>query len=199
MNLYIARHGETDANREGRYLGELDVALNETGRHQAELLRSTMPNDLHIVIVSPLLRARQTAQIAFRSSSLPQSVVASFRERSVGVFEGLTQEEAKRFHPQLWERNCTRTWRDAPTGGETIEDVAARVVVGLNTLIDGYAGNSVALIAHGFVAKVIRALTLKDCSDFFDWKLENGKLLHVHLPHRLPTTFTHIRMTLPGS
>lgn len=185
MNLYLARHGETDANREQRYLGSLDIGLNQHGREQAERLRDALPAHLDHVFVSPLLRARQTVQIAFPNSTVPITVVDDLRERGVGVFEGLTQEEAKLRYPALWQGNCTRSWRSAPTGGETIEDVAVRLITFLNTLMAAHAGKSVALIAHGFVAKTIRALALRNFGDFFVWQLRNGEVLHVSLTQHL--------------
>lgn len=197
MNLYIARHGETDANAEQRYLGALDVGINMNGEAQAENLRRSIPSDVKAVIVSPLLRAQQTAKIIFRDSNLPVLTVFGFRERSVGVFEGLTQTQASAQYPDLWRKNVTRRWNVAPTNGESIKDVVVRIGHELNTLIAVYPGESVVLIAHGFVAKTIRALAHQDFYDFFDWQLGNGSLLHVHLPEQFSLDFERLRETLP--
>lgn len=197
MNLYVVRHGETDANAEQRYLGALDVALNANGKAQAQELRLSIPSDVKIAIVSPLLRAQQTAEIIFKDCDLPVLTVYGFRERNVGVFEGLTQIQARTQYPDLWRRNITRAWNDAPTNGESIKDVVTRVGYELNQLIAAYPGESVVLIAHGFVAKTIRALAHQDFSDFFDWQLSNGCLLHVHLPEQFSPDFEHLMQTLP--
>jgi probable phosphoglycerate mutase len=98
----------------------------------------------------------------------------AFRERNVGVYEGLTQEEARTQFPELWTQNVTRSWDGAPTGGETINEVIRRVTRGLNDLYARYAGKVVVLVAHGFVAKVARAVCLQNFNDFFDWQLANG-------------------------
>ncbi|MCP1572308.1 putative phosphoglycerate mutase [Herbaspirillum rubrisubalbicans] len=197
MNLYVVRHGETDANAEQRYLGALDVALNANGKAQAQELRLSIPSDVKIAIVSPLLRAQQTAEIIFKDCDLPVLTVYGFRERNVGVFEGLTQTQARTQYPDLWRKNITRAWNDAPTNGESIKDVVTRVGYELNQLIAAYPGESVVLIAHGFVAKTIRALAHQDFSDFFDWQLSNGCLLHVHLPEQFSPDFEHLMQTLP--
>ncbi|MBN2056836.1 histidine phosphatase family protein, partial [bacterium] len=62
--LYLVRHGETDYNREGRLQGIRDIPLNANGRAQAEVLRGFF-GKLHpaAVVTSPLVRAKQTAEI----------------------------------------------------------------------------------------------------------------------------------------
>lgn len=164
MHLFLVRHGQTQYNAERRYLGALDPELNATGVLQATDLRAVLPPALDAIVCSPLRRARH-----------------------VGVFEGLTQMEAQLQFPELWAHNITRQWHSAPTGGETIAEVVERVTAGLRVLSVQYAGKHVALVAHGFVAKVLRAVSLTGFGDFFDWQLENGAVLELcltgaHLP-----------------
>ena len=177
MNLYVVRHGETWANAEHRYLGALDPQLTERGKAQALSLSQKLPGGIEVLTVSPRLRAQQTAQILNRELNLQPVTMARFRERDVGVFEGLTQAEAKAMHPRLWAQNITRQWTVGPTGGESIAEVVSRVHQGLMELMALYPTHVVLLVAHGFVAKVIRALAKGDFADFFDWQLSNGEML----------------------
>ncbi|NWA64998.1 histidine phosphatase family protein [Pseudomonas reactans] len=177
MHLYVIRHGETWANAEHRYLGALDPELTEWGRAQAALLVMQLPGDIDALIVSPRLRAQQTAQVLNRELHLELVTMDCFRERDVGVFEGLTQAEAKALHPVLWTQNITRQWAIGPTGGESIAEVVTRVHQGLAELAALYPSQAVLLVAHGFLAKVIRALAKGDFSDFYTWQLSNGEML----------------------
>ena len=177
MHLYVIRHGETWANAEHRYLGALDPELTERGREQAASLVKKLPHGVEVLVISPRVRAQQTAHILNRELRLEPVTMDSFRERDVGVFEGLTQAEAKAMHPQLWAQNITRQWATGPTGGESIGEVVTRVHQGLGELAARYPTHTVLLVAHGFVAKVIRALALGDFSDFFSWQLSNGEML----------------------
>lgn len=174
MKLLVVRHGETQFNAERRYLGALDPELNAKGVSQANDLHSVLPVDLDAVVCSPLRRARQTAEILCQSRGYSPELNDAFRERNVGVFEGLTQEEARTQFPELWAQNVTRSWDRAPTGGETINEVVERVAEGLNDLYASYSGKVVALVAHGFVAKVARAVSLNGFQDLFEWQLANG-------------------------
>ncbi|WP_041207863.1 histidine phosphatase family protein [Aeromonas jandaei] len=185
MELVVIRHGETQANAEERYQGALDIGLNESGqRHIARLADeiATTQAPFDRLLASPLQRTRESAAIFARQLDLPVELASAFRERHVGLFEGLTQAEAKSRYPELWARNITRRWAEAPPGGETLDEVVARVSQGLLELTSNAQGERVLLVAHGVVAKVIRAVTSAGFDDFFDWQLANGGMLMVHFP-----------------
>lgn len=177
MNLYVVRHGETWANAEQRYLGSLDPGLTERGRDQARQLAQNLPENLDALVVSPRLRAIETANILNQELNVEPHVMECFRERDVGVFEGLTQDEARDRYPQLWSQNITRRWEVGPTGGESIADIVSRVQDGLLELESRYSSKNVLLVAHGFIAKTIRGIAKGDFSDFYNWQLSNGKML----------------------
>lgn len=174
--LYVVRHGSTAFNVDERYLGALDPPLNEQGRRQALALAQRLHGVADVVVSSPRLRAVQTAEVLACAWKLPLHVVEHFAERDVGVFEGLTKEEARHAYPALWARDITRRWDEAPPGGESIEAVFARVALGLQALQLAFTGKAVALVAHGFVAKVVRALMEDVAWDgFFAYSLHNGE------------------------
>ncbi|MFQ2823134.1 MULTISPECIES: histidine phosphatase family protein [Aeromonas] len=184
MELVVIRHAETQANAEGRYQGALDIGLNDDGVCQISLLAEevavTQP-PFDRLLASPLLRTRECAAILSRQLGLPVEVAPAFRERDVGLFEGLTQTEARARYLKLWARNITRRWAEAPPGGETIDEAIARVSQGLTALASTMQGERVLLVAHGVVAKVIRAVTIVGFDDFFEWQLPNGGMLAVNL------------------
>ncbi|EKP0303478.1 histidine phosphatase family protein [Aeromonas veronii] len=184
MELVVIRHGETQANAEGRYQGALDIGLNESGqRHIARLADEAAATQAPFdrLLASPLLRTRESAAILSLQLGLSVELVPAFRERHVGLFEGLTQVEARTRYPELWARNITRRWADAPPGGETIDEVIARVSQGLTELASTMQGERILLVAHGVVAKVIRAVTIVGFDDFFEWQLPNSGMLSVRL------------------
>lgn len=126
--LFLARHGETSWNREGRWQGHTDVALNETGHGQAralaEVLRAHAVRRIH---TSDLRRARQTAEAVAAALGVSQLVIdPDLRERSFGIFEGLTREECQVLHPELWTRYRADS-RNVPPGAESQDALAARM------------------------------------------------------------------------
>ncbi|MFM5687988.1 histidine phosphatase family protein, partial [Aeromonas caviae] len=78
-------------------------------------------------------------------------------------------------------RNITRRWTEAPLGGETLDEVIARISQGVTELVSTMQGERILLVAHGVVAKVIRAVTIAGFDDFFEWQLPNGGMLAVNL------------------
>lgn len=197
MHLCIVRHGETWANAEHRYLGSLDPELTALGRQQAQTLCEQFPASFDVLIVSPRLRAVQTANILNEHLKLSPEIIDCFRERDVGVFEGLTQDEAKKRYPQLWSQNITRLWDAGPTDGESISDVVRRVRDGLAELESKYPSETVLLVAHGFVAKVVRALAKGDFSDFYEWQLSNGNVLFLQSFNMPIQNLEILRRSLP--
>ncbi|MDD5567441.1 MAG: histidine phosphatase family protein [Patescibacteria group bacterium] len=176
--VYLARHGVTDFNDQGRYLGRSDVSLNELGRKQAEETKDRISKfNIDIVISSPLKRAIETANI-IKPSDLEILSESAFIERSVGVYEGLTKDEAKGKYPELFARNVTRIFNEAPTNGETILDAQNRVFTALYIIGKVYIGKDVLIVTHAFVAKVVNKYFNQNLSEqeFFDFILQPSEV-----------------------
>jgi probable phosphoglycerate mutase len=126
--VYLARHGETSWNREGRWQGHTDIALNDAGRAQAralgELLRG---RDIGRIHTSDLLRAKETAQAVAAVLGVADLVVdRALRERSFGIFEGLTRKECELRHPEHWAGYRADPAR-VPPGAESQAALADRM------------------------------------------------------------------------
>ena len=122
--LYLARHGETYWNREGRWQGHTDVALNDEGRAQARALGALLRGrDVGRIHSSDLRRAHETATIAAGLLGVDGLVVdRDLRERSFGVFEGLTRDDCAARFPKAWaayraDASCVPPGRSVQCGG----------------------------------------------------------------------------------
>lgn len=170
--IYVVRHGETDYNIEDRYLGRTDVPLNSTGRKQAkELAKKVQKLNIDLVISSPLKRTLETVQVVFPDKEIIKDY--HFIERSTGVYEGLTKQEAQNKFPELYRRNITRIFDEAPPKGETIRQVQLRVFEGLDELKQKYQNKIILIVTHAFIAKVINKYFYQNQSDddFFNFIL----------------------------
>ena len=166
MLLYLTRHGETEHNILDRYCGSTDVPLNETGIAQShELAKRLQGMAFDAVVSSSMLRARQTADIVCAALDTRYVVYEQFAERNMGVYEGLTRDEAKKQYPNLWNRQCTNKPDDAPDGGETLREACSRIDSGMELLIQEYSSKTVLLICHGFVARAVHRFC---CNLFFE-------------------------------
>lgn len=176
--LFIVRHGEIDLNVEGRYAGSTDVELNEYGLQQSrDIAKEVSELNIDLIIFSPLKRCRRMADIINETINAPIVVMDEFRERNVGVYEGLTKEEAKNKYPELWAKNITRVYNDAPTGGETIKEVENRVFAGLGRIKEEYGGKNILIITHAFVGKMINKFFHEITEEqFFEYRLDNAEV-----------------------
>ena len=106
MELWLVRHGITDANLEGRLQGQLDFPLNADGIKQAALLGKRLQRtEFALCLSSPLLRARHTAQIVMSAAGGPQPLLTPLLlEYHWGVVQGLTRREMKERFPRLTAR-----------------------------------------------------------------------------------------------
>ena len=171
MVLYLTRHGETDYNAEGRYAGRTDLALNETGVKQAEeLVKNVEGLKLDAVVTSPLLRARQTAEIVSAALGIPYSVYENLTERNMGVFEGMKVDEARELYPELWKRIRAGDPDARTGGGETLRQVCDRVDFAMEHIQRDFKDKTILLICHVFVTQAVHRychkLPIEEMSDF---------------------------------
>jgi probable phosphoglycerate mutase len=146
--ILLARHGETDWNREQRFQGWADPPLNATGRAQAvDLSVELMPEELAAVYSSPLRRAYETAEVVAATRGLEPVTVTALREVDVGSWSGLTREEIEHRFPEQYTRwlDYRQGWED----GETYEQMAERVVPALLDLAAVHEGQRILAVTHG--------------------------------------------------
>ena len=140
--LLLARHGETDWNRERRVQGHTDRPLNPAGQAQARELAGTLELEpLDAVYSSDLGRAYDTALAVAKPRGLEVVQVTALRERHFGTWEGLTDAEILRRFPQA----SSGPWGD----GEAPDEMAVRVVAALRTIAAQHTGGQVLVVSHG--------------------------------------------------
>ncbi|HEX5028961.1 MAG TPA: histidine phosphatase family protein [Gaiellaceae bacterium] len=143
--LLLARHGETDWNRERRFQGHADRPLNDVGRRQAhelaELLRGEV---LATVYTSPLKRASETARIVAEQLDLVPRELEALREIDVGDWEGLTVEDVRARYPEQLDV----AWHTGWPNGETHDELGARVLPALLELETLHPEETVLGVTH---------------------------------------------------
>jgi broad specificity phosphatase PhoE len=144
--MLLARHGETEWNRIGRYQGWADPPLNETGRTQARTLAEQLGSTpFDAVYSSDLRRARETAEIVAHPHGMPVLVEPGLREVNVGAWSGLTRTEVEQRFPG-GER----------PGGETREQHAARVLAAAERIARAHPRQRILLVTHGGTMRALR-------------------------------------------
>lgn len=144
--ILLARHGETEWNRTGRYQGWADPPLNETGRAQARLLAEQLRSTpFDAVYSSDLRRARETAEIVAAPHGVPVVVEPGLREIDVGEWSGLTRAQVEARFPD-----------DERPGGETRQHHTARVLAAAERIARAHPGQRILLVSHGGTMRALR-------------------------------------------
>lgn len=146
-HVWVVRHGETEWSRAGRHTGNTDLPLTAVGEQDAIALHPILAEETFSEIwVSPRLRARRTAELA---GLVDVSIVDDLHEWDYGDYEGLTRAQIYADRPD-WE-----IWSDGCPGGETPQQVAARVdaIIERVRTVDGV----VLFVAHGHILRAVAA------------------------------------------
>ena len=153
MKIYYVRHGQTDWNLARKMQGgETEKELTSTGIEQAKQTKKELENAKYdIVICSPMHRAIQTAEIINKDRNVPIITDERIRERKLGELEGnkVTDETEKK----IWDYNLNY---QIPNG-ENIHDFEKRIDEFFDDIKEKYHDKSVLIVAHGGIAKVIKA------------------------------------------
>ena len=181
--LYIIRHGKTDWNDRHKLQGRTDVPLNEEGRRMAEEAREAY-RDVHfdICFCSPLIRAKETAEILLRGRNVPILYDDRLMEMSFGSFEGLENSfdipdcpiNVLFFTPELYV--------SPPGGAESLDDLFARTGAFLREKADPLLkeGKDVLIVGHGAMnSSIVCRVRNLPRSRFWSAGIENCKLMQL--------------------
>ena len=148
-NVLLIRHGQSRGNAERRFGGHTATPLSARGRNQAQATaRSLKSESLTAIYSSDLARAMETAQPLAKITGLPINGTRAFRERSVGVMEGLTFEDAAQQHPEQYAALLRRDFEHVLTGGESYRQLLDRAWEKLDQIIEENRGGKIAVFSH---------------------------------------------------
>jgi probable phosphoglycerate mutase len=147
--VLLIRHGQSRGNAERRFGGHSPTPLSELGRRQAEATARALANErVTAVYSSDLLRAVQTAEPLARAAGLEIRRTPALRERSVGLMEGLTFEEAAAAHPDEYAALLRRDFEHVLAGGESYRQLLDRAASELDRAVERHRGGTLALFSH---------------------------------------------------
>ena len=148
-HVILIRHGQSQGNAEGRFGGHTDTPLSERGRKQALATAKTLATEkLTAIYSSDLRRAIETATPLSELTGVLIEETDALRERSVGVMEGLTFEEAAEQHPEQYAALLHRDFEHVLEGGESYRQTLDRASRKLDEAIEKHRGGRIAVFTH---------------------------------------------------
>ncbi len=154
MRVYFVRHGQSEANVIKVFSNRgWKHPLTDLGRQQAQSLAEKLAGQGIIAIyTSPIRRAVESAEILASRLNVPHQIEPALAEFDVGIYEDRTDEEGWKHHADVMQRWTAGDFDARMTGGESCNDIVARLRPFLDRLIAQYSrqpGANIALIGHG--------------------------------------------------
>lgn len=147
--LYLIRHGQSAGNAEGRFGGHGPTPLSELGVQQAERTAQVLAKEgVDAIYTSDLIRAVQTAEPLAKLLNIPINTSEAFRERNVGVLQGLTFDESKQNYPQDYYALINRNINHVITDGESYRQLLRRITGELRNILRTHQHQRIAIFSH---------------------------------------------------
>src|SRR5687768_11351903 len=172
MKLYFVRHGESEANTR-RVISNREslFGLTDLGKSQANILAGRLKDiPVTAIFASPVLRARETADILSQAFGQPYQVTEALREYDCGVLEEQSDDVSWRLHREIAEDwTLHHNYLLKPEGGECFLDIQIRFLPFIEALTgDGPQRNQhILLVGHGGLFQLMLPLVLSNIDDAF--------------------------------
>lgn len=181
--LYIMRHGRTDWNNRNKLQGQTDIPLNEEGREMARRAGEEYSDiPLDICFCSPLVRARETAELVLQNRNVPIVYDERLKEIKFGIYEGIENSfsipdcPVNRFffHPE--------EYLEAVEGGESTPELMARTGAFLKECVEPLLekGKNILIVGHGAMnLSIVCQVKNLPVEEFWKQSIENCKLFRL--------------------
>jgi len=154
--IILIRHGETEWNSQQRMQGHSNSDLSSVGQAQIQALGQWMKNvPFDHIYSSDSLRAKQTAEAITQFSGHELKIDLRLREKNLGVFEGLTSEEARERHPEVFRLFKTAGSKYVIDEGESTQQLQDRALEIVNEIRIKHPEERVLLVTHGGFIRVV--------------------------------------------
>ena len=192
--IFLVRHGETEANRKKLLFGHLNWDLNKTGTRQIQncskkLKQLIKDKEISCIITSNLLRAKHSAKIISKVMGIKNIIIAKdISEKSEGILEGKTYQEFRKTNYKNYIKWLKDPLNFRPKKGESINDLNKRVSRFYNLLKKKYHGKNIIIVTHSGPIKVILLNTLEsNIKKFWNLRVDCGSVSTITISRKHAT------------
>jgi alpha-ribazole phosphatase len=154
--IYLIRHGEVEGAGTRRYNGHADVSLSEHGVAQYHQMKERLAGrNISACYSSDLIRCAVGAEIIASRLGLTPILEPGLRELDIGQWEGKTWAELQSKYPLEWQARIADIVNYRVPGGESLNDLHARIMPVINAIVERHRGEDVLVVAHGGANRVV--------------------------------------------
>lgn len=171
--FYLIRHGQSEGNLKNLFLGHTDLDLTPLGHQQAQITAEYL-SDVHadFIYSSDLKRAYHTALHTAEKRGMKVFCDPDFREIFAGEWEGLVFDQIQQNFPKGFDLWCNRFAQSRCDGGESVAELADRLVLAMRNLAKKHPGKTVFIFMHATPIRVLKAVfdgAFPDAMDSVPW------------------------------
>lgn len=185
MKLLLTRHGQTDWNIAGRYQGQSDIPLNQTGWKQAEGLAERLSREtIHAVYASDLSRAMDTARkiVDVQQQTPALHKDPRWRELSFGAWEGMNYKEMSAHSPSVFSKWMLDPQHISTPNGETLEQLAERVHAAFKEIKSKHKDETVLVVSHSGALQALLSVVLGvDLNRYWQFRISQASLSELNV------------------
>lgn len=157
MKIYVIRHGLTELNKKKVLNGQIDEPLASEGLEQAKNAATLVPKTIKYIYTSPMLRAKKTAEVINEELSLSTSSHDGLKEINMGSLAGKSWGDLE-MGAELKEKRRSVQFDYRSSGGESAEEVKARLIGFLKEINERHQDDEVLLVTHGGIIRILHLL-----------------------------------------
>lgn len=183
MRFIMIRHGETQANSEGRYIGHTESSYTDSGKYQVKDIvdRVTMEMKIDEIYSSQMTRTNFIANKIANKLDKNVTITSDICEMNFGIFEGKKYKEIEKEFPLEW-RNWIRDYVNYRIPeGESLMEVNDRVKKFIDKLKEKGRANTVyLLVTHGgIIQSIITYLLGLNIEERWHFKIPPGSIVEI--------------------
>ena len=197
-SFILIRHGHTRATEQGLLYSDPNAELTEKGIQQADLAADWLAKHKpEVLLSSPALRVRSSSEIIAKRVDMPIQIVDGLDEWLIGDWEGRTYLDIKKNDPDMYQKWSADPIHNAPPGGESIQQLAARAENQLREIIAKFKGKRIGLITHAGIVRSILVHALEmPIENFWRISIPTGSISKVDFSDNFATV--HFLGLRPG-
>ena len=180
--ILLARHGETEWNRDRRFQGQRDVPLSDTGREQAHVLAEQAAREerpIAALYTSPLSRAAETAKVVGERLGLAPRADDRLKEVDVGDWEGRLKDDVEAEDPEAWAAFRAAGDEFRFPGGESFAEQQERVVAALVDVTQAHELPALLVCHRGVVRCALAHTHRRGLETYHEWTVPNAELVRL--------------------
>ena len=190
--ILLVRHGQTESNITGYFMGWSDEDMSDSGYAQAQKLASRLAHlPIASVYTSPLKRAHNTALIVAKAHNVKPKISDNLIEIQVGDWQGLHRDEISQRWPELWQQLRTDPSEVTMPNGESLRQVTERAVRAFETVVRANQDKQALIVTHDIIIRVLVAHALGVPNSIYRrFEINNASLSLIRVDNSNPHLIT---------